>query len=371
MIINRAPAALWTLLFCSWVCAPLGLAQQECGTEIPPELVDVAWKLHSVGAYELPPDMGRYLLDVPMAMHIVRRDDGTGGIDPAHVDPTVDAANVHWRATGIRFFRQGAIRYINDSALYDIDNEAEYLLLLQTDVVDDTINVYFVRTLEPGSSSLCGRATFTFVPTEGVVLVNHCTPADGNTITFAHELGHYFDLYHTHETAMGSECPSGVNCAIAGDLVCDTPADPNLGTAGYVDEDTCAYIGGAWMRCPLDGMEIQVYDPDPSNLMSYAFHHCRDLFTSEQRNRALAALIFLRPYLIQGPLLGVTWVDFDHGDSGNGSYSLPYNDLREAVEATLPGGTVVIKASSSPDEVGTFDQPVVLDAFRGVARLGG
>ena len=61
------------------------------------------------------------------------------------------------------------------------------------------------------------------------MIKNDCTAAGGNDTTLSHELGHYFDLYHTHETSFGTECPSGSNCQSAGDMVCDTPADPNLG----------------------------------------------------------------------------------------------------------------------------------------------
>lgn len=41
-----------------------------------------------------------------------------------------------------------------------------------------------------------------------------------------HELGNVFGLYHTNEDKFGQELVDGSNCAVAGDLICDTPADP-------------------------------------------------------------------------------------------------------------------------------------------------
>lgn len=80
--------------------------------------------------------------------------------------------------------------------------------------------------------NICGRGSFTGQDGQGVLLDIDCMDVIGanpdGLETFAHEMGHYFDLLHTHETKFGVECPSGNNCSTAADLLCDTPADPEL-----------------------------------------------------------------------------------------------------------------------------------------------
>ncbi len=71
--------------------------------------------------------------------------------------------------------------------------------------------------------------------------MNNSSAEDGATI--AHEMGHYFGLLHTHETANGTELVNGTNCGTAGDLLCDTPAD-GFHTFGDVNGSTCALSSG-------------------------------------------------------------------------------------------------------------------------------
>jgi hypothetical protein len=100
-----------------------------------------------------------------------------------------------------------------------------------------------------------------------------------------HELGHYFGLLHTHETANGAENVTRNNgdgcwnCQTAGDLLCDTPADPDLSETAN-DYPSCAYTGTGTDACNGDS-----YVPMIDNIMSYADKYCRDVFTSEQIER--------------------------------------------------------------------------------------
>jgi hypothetical protein len=124
-------------------------------------------------------------------------------------------------------------------------------------------------------------------------MANNCTGLPTNHSTFPHEIGQYFDLFHTHETSFGGpECTSGSNCATAGDLVCDTPADPVLGSGNV--NGSCQYTGGGNGPCAGD----PPYAPDPTNFMSYSLKTCRDNFSPQQNSRALATLLNLRPELV-------------------------------------------------------------------------
>ncbi len=97
------------------------------------------------------------------------------------------------------------------------------------------------------------------------------------TSTSPHEIGHCLNLIHTHETVLGIENPNGSNCLTAGDLVCDTPADPKLGTNNV--NNNCKYTGG------------NVYNPLTNNIMSYFRAPCRNEITNKQGLRARDAIL--------------------------------------------------------------------------------
>jgi hypothetical protein len=157
----------------------------------------------------------------------------------------------------------------------------------------NVINLYFAKEIEnkdptPGP---CGYAPM------GSIL----TPSDTNlrdAIFFqkdcfssgvlAHELGHYFGLYHTFETtAFGAESADGSNCSTTGDLVCDTQADPK----GSIDSE-----------CHLDPEPVDLvpglyYEPPVCNIMSYYNPTCDQFFTRGQLDRMLMIMKTGRSYL--------------------------------------------------------------------------
>jgi hypothetical protein len=333
------------------------LQESECGTRVTPEQAADFLALQALGLYDARLSE-RYTLYVPLTIHIVRQTNGTGGTTQANIDATIADANVHWLGAGIQFFQSGPTLFVDhDTYYFNIDTAEELNALRGTDQVANTVNTYFTQNLADANGGLCGQATFTSSSgNQGVLMNNSCTNAGGNTSTFAHELGHYFDLLHTHETAFGMECPNGSNCATAGDLLCDTPADPDV--TGNLSG--CTYNGTA-TRCGTP------FNPDPTNLMSYG-GACRTQFTNGQHNRALGTLVNLRSNLVSAGL-NVTWVDLGYGGGSNGSFNQPYGSLAAAVGATNPGGRIVLKASSAYQTL-TINKALTIDSFRGIARVG-
>ncbi|MEK6845451.1 MAG: M43 family zinc metalloprotease, partial [Nanoarchaeota archaeon] len=92
----------------------------------------------------------------------------------------------------------------------------------------------------------------------------------------AHEFGHQFCLYHTHENRCDLEECDGSNCYNAGDFVCDTPRDNSPTMITTVN--ACSYAG-YHTSCEVNCTSC---NPDTSNIMSY-YDNCRDNFTKEQR----------------------------------------------------------------------------------------
>jgi hypothetical protein len=366
----RSPTSIRTrsLLFATaaLLAAPPASAQQghssgSCGSKVTPAEAAQVLELQKIGMYELaaPPE---YLLDVPVTFHAVRRSNGTGGLTDAELDENIPVLNASYLASGIQFHRPGpVIEIFSDFYYSQITTETQVNLLWQVGPVANTINIYFVESASNGGSGLCGKGSFTSSPVQGVLMDYDCTSSEGNPSTFTHELGHYFDLYHTHETTFGLECPSGSNCSVAGDLLCDTPADPKLSSS---NTSGCTYTGTA-TRCG------QTFNPQVANFMSYAEKPCRTVFTSAQRNRSLATLVNLRSNLIPGQLSGVVWVDLGYSGFEFGAYAFPFNSLAEGLSAASSGATLIFKGGGNSSPAVTITQAITLDTFRGTTTIGG
>jgi hypothetical protein len=267
--------------------APAALAQeQECATVLKPETMAIIRQWEAAGMYVLPAGAAGDVYVLPITAHVVRHSDGTGGLSQARVDQAIADASDLWAQSNIQFCQYGPTRYVDDDAFYTGVEQDEEDVLRTIDVVPNTINMYFAP-----STRGCGFSSFPADAIQGIVINNNCAGTPDNTSTTGHELGHYLDLYHTHETGFGVECVDGSNCGTTGDLLCDTPADPRL--TGLVNT-SCTYVGTANGPCPGD----PPYDPNPHNIMSYSRKLCRTFFSTGQINRSRAALMNLHPELI-------------------------------------------------------------------------
>ena len=236
----------------------------------------------------------------PITFHIVRDNAGMGGLPYSRILQGLQDMNEAYQNAGIQFYQAGEIDYIDDSAFYsDIDTMEEINALRNTNVVPNTINIYSTSGLSSGDTDLCGISSFTFSQTQGIVMANSCFATQDNHSTLAHEVGHYFDLYHTHQGSNdhdgdgiidgdSAEFVDFTECESRGDGLCDTPADPNL---SEIVSGSCNYLGDY-----LDG-HLEPYDPDTQNLMSYSTKSCRDHFSMLQDNKIIYTLVNYRPEL--------------------------------------------------------------------------
>ena len=158
----------------------------------------------------------------------------------------------------------------------DVETEPEVTTLYWQ---DNVINMYFPLTiLSPIDAG--GYAYFPGGP--DVIVINELS-------AILHELGHFFGLYHTFETQFGVEAIPRTNCLTAGDLLCDTEADPE-GDENNLDM-LCEYTIPAPPGSPGNW-----YLPPTDNIMSY-YGDCRCKFTPDQYNRMVQQYLTLRSYL--------------------------------------------------------------------------
>jgi hypothetical protein len=285
---------------------------------------------------------------VPVKVHVVRDAAGNGGLTTAELDSAFFHLNAQAAQLDLVFVRRGGVDYIDDDHYFNNTDNTEYDNLRQVNPVSGAVNVYFVD-IQPDSdgNGACGNSSFPGDSPQGIIIHNGCAGDAGNPSTFIHEMGHYFNLYHTHETTFGVECPAGTNCATTGDLLCDTPADPNL--SKKVDTN-CTYTGN---DTPPSCSIIAPYAPDPRNIMSYSRKECRGDFTPDQEARFWDALLQDYPDLF-------TWIvyaDAGAASGGDGQPDSPYASLGAAQTGVLPGGFIRM-AQGVYGESLTLDKPV-------------
>jgi len=260
---------------------------EECGTKIPENTTfEMASPYGLINEVEVIESFVQK--HIPLALHIVQTTNGTGGLSGTILNQALTLLDAAYIQANIDFY-QYSLDYINNDNYYNIDNQIEEDAIRQINVIPNAINVYFVN----GFGSTAGLSSFTFSPIQGIIIKN--SAATGST--FPHEIGHYFNLFHTHQTGIftGSgwtnyekkenivrelESPC-FNANRRGDLLIDTEADHNLldiGGNSHVNNN-CEY---APFKTFVDDCGNSNYSPNVRNIMSYSLWACRDEFTLQQ-----------------------------------------------------------------------------------------
>ncbi|UKM64758.1 T9SS type A sorting domain-containing protein [Flavobacteriaceae bacterium GSB9] len=224
---------------------------------------------------------------IPIKAHVIRHSDGSGGISENDINTSVNNLNTIFSEAHLEFFICNGINYINDDVLCHF-KKGDETLLTETNYVPDVINIYFTDHIKNNSEeSICGYTENTG-KTDIIVIKNDCAK---NTSSLAHEMGHYFSLFHTqgNEANGTKELVDGSNCDTDGDGICDTPADPGLSSENM--DYGCNYIGTA------QDANGDFYTPDTQNIMSYANKICRTHFSQQQLARMYAFYMTTKSYL--------------------------------------------------------------------------
>jgi GEVED domain/Pregnancy-associated plasma protein-A len=221
---------------------------------------------------------------IPVKVHIVTKSDGTGSVGMGELNNAIAIVNSYYINSGIQFYFCNATpNYIANNNLYNYAISQESILCTTNDVTD-AINLYILNSIiYTGGTNVTGYAYFPSTDKRYNRAFVKASAINDNK-TLAHELGHFFSLYHTFQNNSDADLSkrelstrgSGANCATTGDLLCDTPADP-YGMAGATVSG-CTYTGTI-----IDG-NGQVYAPHLNNIMSY-YAGCGNVFTTEQYAR--------------------------------------------------------------------------------------
>ncbi|WP_017624985.1 zinc metalloprotease [Nocardiopsis chromatogenes] len=209
---------------------------------------------------------------VPVVVHVVSAEDGTGDLSEATVRRQIDVLNRAFGGgyggadTGFGFELRAITRTADDAAFASVGRRGSADRAAMRRGGPETLNLY---TADLGHGIL-GRSTFpqdyADAPGADGVVIDHRTVPGGTRENFdlghtaTHETGHWLGLFHTFQNG----------CSTPGDYVADTAYEREQATGCPSGRDTCPHRGGA---DPVD------------NFMDYSDDACMERFTRGQAER--------------------------------------------------------------------------------------
>ena len=238
---------------------------------------------------------------VPIKLHLVAENDGSGRANPADVADMMCILNEEFADQEIQFYiKDKAFRNLNQNAIYFSPTTTGGQTQIRFNKVNNAINLFIT-----GSAGATGTLAFYQGPAGSSFdyIVARRTSILGRNVV-PHEVGHFFSLAHPfygwegnpwnvndHGNPVGQYAPSDPsqigpvglienekvdksNCMTAADGICDTPPDYLF---AFTQQGCAPYGGGA--RDPNN----ELIDPSETNIMSY-FDACDSYeFTADQK----------------------------------------------------------------------------------------
>jgi Pregnancy-associated plasma protein-A len=239
--------------------------------------------------------------------HIIRRLDGSGGQPQSAVEEAIGYLNAAFNEHKIYFIWDCGVDYINVvNAYYDAIDPGTAVFTAAPFITPphsntDGIDIYFFPD-HPSPIPIGAGLAEDIGGKKFYVTGNYTLPPFESRIrshVVSHEMGHCLGLLHTHNNGSllpttGDEYVDQIahpgNCLIAGDCICDTPADPNM-------EYSVNYPNCEWTDSDEDS-DGNPYQPSTTNIMSYTHDECYEEFTVGQGKRMRNA-IASHPVLMQ------------------------------------------------------------------------
>ncbi len=208
-----------------------------------------------------------------ISLHMIKVNNDSIHLKPDDVIEMIDSSNILFERIGLSF-RVCSIDTIDNFNFlkFDVGFDEEMFIMNYN---ENTINLYIVQGVYLADQYYSG---YTLPPgLEDIIVL-----AELSDLVFAHQIGHFFGLYHTFETFFGQELVDGSNCEETGDQICDTPADPYQPTMDFLL--SFSLDGDCNYRNDLQDSNGDFYIPPTDNIMTFYSQACKCRFSIEQLN---------------------------------------------------------------------------------------
>ena len=195
---------------------------------------------------------------------------------PAMLDTVLVHLNRYFKPLNISFYWLGQPNVVRDDTYANSFDMTRFDAIRARYDVDNAINLYFGY-----SSPYGGGRSFAYAPAalknSNCIYLNWFLPSifrnEAYMLSYVlpHEFGHYFGLNHTFTNSnsvvvsdreLVTRGPKA-NCALTGDYICDTPADPYERGNWSVDGANCRFTSS------LVDANGDFFNTDVKNFMSY------------------------------------------------------------------------------------------------------
>jgi hypothetical protein len=236
---------------------------------------------------------------IPITFHLVANAAGNGRVVEENVLRQLAHLNVQYADQEIIFYID-RFNYFDNDAVFNMPFSSAGRTQMNLRKDNNSINIFIANTADDGSGV---GTTLAYYDTQGDWIVSRKNEINGASSTIAHELGHFFSLAHTHagwdcvpysldeytnpvnvthtkpcESGGGSrliELHNRSNCNTAGDMICDTPEDYNLGLI---------FDPGCNPNTQIMDLNGEIITPQVDNFMSYYSDCATNQFTPTQKN---------------------------------------------------------------------------------------
>jgi hypothetical protein len=235
---------------------------------------------------------------VPVTFHLVADAAGNGRVEEENVLKLLVNLNTSFADQEFVFYIDH-FSYFDNDAVFNTPSTTLARTTMRIKEDNNSVNIFICKTADDGSGPGFTLAYYD-IPEDWIVTRKNEVNAIAKAIP--HEIGHYFSLMHTH---LGWDCfpytltdytnPVNVtntlpcaggfgsvlielhdrsNCATAGDKICDTPEDYNLGLL---------YDPGCDSNTVIKDKNGEVITPMITNYMAYYSDCDTNVFTPTQK----------------------------------------------------------------------------------------
>lgn len=231
---------------------------------------------------------------IPVTFHLVASSNGSGRVNEENVLLQIANLNASYADQEFKFYID-RLNYFDNDAVYNTpaSNAAKTQMRLRKD--NNSVNIYITNAADSGNGG--PGVTLAYYDPQEDWIVSRKDQIGGTSSTVAHEAGHFFSLAHPFDgwdcfpftladytnpvnVDFTKPCEGGggsklielhdrSNCNTAGDKICDTPEDYNLGLLfqNNCNENTIVKDKNGEVIKPMTNNFMSYY----TNCSSYAF----------------------------------------------------------------------------------------------------